>query len=342
MNDDKDTYHNIFANEIDINSPNGEKYGNGIYLYPDIKIAEHNASLIEVNGVLYKVILMCRVHPKKIRIPQSYQHVWILNSNTFEIRQYRILIKIVILKPQADNTFITYPQPHKIFRQAIRKKDTSFFESKHVKEIMKTKNCNKYEAIAYIYSTNDFKIFNNSLIFGEIQKNEKYNEKEILSFIWCLHSVLRNYDPNMTLNKLQQVKDGTIVYRKADITFDFKKYEKGSEFYLSNFISSSSNKNSEFPGKHRMHITIKNNEKNNYCYYIKDISKYSYEEEVLITAYTSFYITNVEGNEKEGMIVHAECRGYILDDNNVDKWPAENKYEAKTPKKESGSGCYLV
>ena len=47
MNDDKDTYHNIFANEIDINSPNGEKCGNGIYLYPDIKIAEHNASLIK-------------------------------------------------------------------------------------------------------------------------------------------------------------------------------------------------------------------------------------------------------------------------------------------------------
>ena len=342
MNDDKDSYHNIFANEIDINNPNGKKCGNGIYLYQDIKIAENNASLIEVKGVLYKVILMCRVHPKKIRIPQNYPFIWILNSNTFEIRQYRILIKIVILTPLADNTFITYPQPHKIFRQIIRKKDTSYFESNEVKKIMKEKNCNKYEAIVYIYSTNDFKIFNDSLIFDEIQKSKIYNKNDIISYIWCLHSVLRNYDSNMILNKLQPVKDGTIVYRKADMTFDFKKYEKGSEFYLSNFISSSSNKNSKFPGKNRMHITIKNNEKNNYCYYIKEISKYDYEEEVLITAYTSFYITNVEGNEKDGIIVHAECRGYILDDNNVDKWPSENKYDGKTPKKESEGSCYLV
>lgn len=342
MNDDKDTYHNIFANEIDINSPNGEKCGNGIYLYQDIKIAEHNASLIEVKGVLYKVILMCRVHPKRIRIPQNYPFVWILNSNTFEIRQYRILIKIVILTPFADGTLITYPQPHKIFRQIIHKKDTSFLESVHVKKIMKAKNCNKYEAIVYIYSTNDFKIFNKSLIFGKIQENKIYKKKEIISYIWCLHSILRNYDPNMILNRLQPVKDGTIVYRKVEKKFDFKKYEKGSEFYLSNFISTSFNKNLEYFGKNRMHITIKNNEKNNYCYYIKGISACPNEEEVLITAYTSFYITNVEENKKEGMIVHAECRGYILDDNNVNKWPAENKYGGKTPKKENESGCYLV
>lgn len=342
MNDDKDSYHNIFANEIDINSPNGEKCGNGIYLYQDIKIAEHNASLIEVKGVLYKVILMCRVHPKKIRIPQNYPFVWILNSNTFEIRQYRILIKIVILTPLVDNTFITYPQPHKIFRHIISKKDTSYFESKNVQKIMGINNCNKYEAIIYIYSTNDYIIFNNSLIKGEIQKNSKYNKNEIISYIWCLHSVLRNYDPNMTLNKIQPVKDGTIVYRKADITFDFAKYEKGSEFYLSNFVSTSLNKNSDFGGKHRMHITIKNNEKSNYCYYIKDISAFKSEEEVLITAYTSFYITNVEGNKKDGIIVHAECRGYILDDNNVDKWPAENNYEGNTPNKEGEKLCYLV
>lgn len=352
MNDDRDSFHNIFEDDIDIRSHNGEKCGNGIYLYQDIEIAEKQASIIEIKGILYKVLIMCRVNPNKIRIPESFPHVWILNPNTFEIRQYRILVKIIDLTEPEKSTFITYPQPKKLFREIISKKDLSFFQSDKLKKIMEEKQLNKHEAIVHIYSTNDYTIFNNSLIFGELVKSDKYSEKEIKSFIWCLHSTLRNYYHDVNFSKLRLVKDGTVVYRREEISFDLDKYGKGSQFYLSNFISTSSNINTKFgidlkekeKKKHMIYITIRNNEKYNYCYYIRDVSDYPNEEEVLITAYCNYYITNVTKNEQdESIIVYAVCLGYVLDDDKVNEWSNINKYKAK--KKEEAtkkdSGCIL-
>ena len=97
MNDNKDTFYNIFANEINIRSENYELCGDGIYLFQDINIAENQASIIQVDKVAYKILIMCRVNPNKIRIPKSFPNIWILNPNSFEIRQYIVLIKIIPL-----------------------------------------------------------------------------------------------------------------------------------------------------------------------------------------------------------------------------------------------------
>ena len=81
-----------FKNDININKKGifGEKViGEGVYLTPFIKIADHYSA--PING--YKCVLMCRVNPNKIRVPQNEKKYWILNGNFNEIRPYRLLIK---------------------------------------------------------------------------------------------------------------------------------------------------------------------------------------------------------------------------------------------------------
>jgi len=329
INDNFQSFYDIFADEIDLRSQ--EKCGSGIYVYQDIEVAEHQASIIDVNGIRYKVLIMCRVNPNKIRIPQNFPKVWIVNQNSFEIRQYRILIKIVVLTPLADKTFVAYSQPKKYYRQIIKKKDLSFFENDKIKEIMKEKNFNKHEAIVKFYTCDEYyRSINNSLIKGKYIKNKELSEKEIESYIWCLHSTLRNYYKDVVSDKLIPVKDGTVLVRRSDRSFDLNKYGIGSQFYLSTFTSTSLNMNSTFPGEHKMIVTIKNNEKNNYCYFIKNVSKYSTEEEVLITAYSNFFIKSVNKNEKGHLIVEIECVGYVLDDDKVEEWPVENENKSSS------------
>ena len=75
-------YEQTYKNDINIfdNSKNEyQKCGNGVYLYQDPKIAENTASIIDIGGVRYKILLMCRVNPKKIRQPNGFKDCWILN-----------------------------------------------------------------------------------------------------------------------------------------------------------------------------------------------------------------------------------------------------------------------
>ena len=323
MIDNLDSFHDIFENEINIRSQNHEKCGKGIYLYQDIKVAENQASIIDVQGVRYKILLMCRVNPNKIRIPENFNKVWILNPNSFEIRQYRILIKIVVMTPLAAKTLITYPKPINFYRDIVVKKDLSFFESDILKKVMKSKNFNKHEAVIHIYTGSEYKIFNESLMYGKYYHDIKYTKNIINSYIWCLHSTLRNYYNDVNSNYLIPVKDGTVVYRKT-ITFDKKKYGIGSQFYFSTFVSASLNENLKWRGNCKMNITIKNNEKNNYCFSVKGVSDYAKEDEVLITCYSNFLIKNMEKNKNGILIVDMECVGYVLDDGNAEKWECDN------------------
>ena len=59
-------------------------------------------------------------------------------------------------------------------------------------------------------------------------------------------------------------------------------------------------------------ITLKNNGtngRNNYCRSVEDISQFSYEKEVLITAFCIYKITKIE--KIDGMTVYyLDCEGY--------------------------------
>ena len=71
------------------------KCGRGVYLTPIIEEAEKWADKEYFMNKTFKLIMMCRINPKKIREPdRGYENpFWILNGNSEEIRPYRILIK---------------------------------------------------------------------------------------------------------------------------------------------------------------------------------------------------------------------------------------------------------
>jgi hypothetical protein len=87
-----------FANLIakSINRKSGqrkEQTGEGTIVYQNIEIAEKQASLIETDSFSFKLVIMGRVRPDKIRAPEDYKELWILNPNSEEVRPYRILVK---------------------------------------------------------------------------------------------------------------------------------------------------------------------------------------------------------------------------------------------------------
>ena len=79
-----------------------KKCGGGICLFQDPKLAENCAGIINIFGIEYKILLMCRVYPKKIRQPVNHNKFWILNPTPDEIRPYRILLKKIRNSPLID------------------------------------------------------------------------------------------------------------------------------------------------------------------------------------------------------------------------------------------------
>ena len=77
----------------------GKKVGKGVYCTPTIKTAEGYAGKSNINGQLYKTVLMVRVKPNAIRHcdqcpdSKSPHNYWVVNGTTDEIRPYRILYK---------------------------------------------------------------------------------------------------------------------------------------------------------------------------------------------------------------------------------------------------------
>ena len=69
---------------------NWSKIGKGIYLTPNITIAEHYTGIIPFNNKRYKVLFMARVYIKGIREPE-HSNFWVLDEKY--IRIYRILFK---------------------------------------------------------------------------------------------------------------------------------------------------------------------------------------------------------------------------------------------------------
>jgi len=115
-----------------------------------------------------KIILMCRVNPKKIRQPQIFKNCWILNPTPDEIRPYRILIKTIFNSPLAEASqkeFIYCSEPSSYYQEIINKKDVSFYKTNS------TKNDNNYYVINK-YTSNDYKYINEYLRTGKINEEK--------------------------------------------------------------------------------------------------------------------------------------------------------------------------
>ena len=213
-----------------------------------------------------------------------------------------------------------------LFKEIISEKDICFYTNKEEKinSIIEEKKCTKEEAIVNIYTSGEYRIFNEYLTKNKYKENYTYNEKEIKSYIWCLHSILTEYSSHDKFTKLKPVEDGDKVIRKTRIPFDDNVYGVGKQFYFASFTSASKNSKLGSFGQHKMIITIRNNKIKNYCYYIADVSNCPWEEEILITAYSNFIIKKITKNSDGLFEVEVDCIGYVYNDQKVEEWPIED------------------
>ena len=70
----------------------GKKVGKGIYCSQNPEIMEEFTEAVKVGNQNYKLGLMLRVNPTKIRNPVD-KEFWVVNGNSDEIRPYGILIQ---------------------------------------------------------------------------------------------------------------------------------------------------------------------------------------------------------------------------------------------------------
>ena len=81
-----------YSQSPDIRHPN-KKCGVGVYVTPNINVALTYAGSITLGNKIYKVVIMVRVNPKYIRVPENQQDYWILDGLSNQIRPYRLLLK---------------------------------------------------------------------------------------------------------------------------------------------------------------------------------------------------------------------------------------------------------
>ena len=278
------------------------KCGRGVCLFQNPDYAENNAGIIEIPGYKIKLILMCRVNPKKIREPKSFSSCWILNPTPDEIRPYRILIKKIptsSLTGILNDKIITSPAPIDYIISIFKSKDYSFLKLIDERKYQKLAYINKHRVkpdhfVLRVYTYEYYREINRYLRDkDQFLKGKSFlNEKEVQSLICCIQKALK---------RNRNVKDNTIVYRGINVRFP-NDIGVNSRFYFRDFISTSKNLNKAlgFLGNFGtlMIIKIKNNGKNranpNYCYYLEHITMVKGEEEVLISSQCHFIVEKFE------------------------------------------------
>ena len=299
----------------------GPKCGEGVCLFQNPEFAENSAGIIDISGIKFKIMLMCRVNPLKIRQPKSFQQCWILNPTTDEIRPYRILIKKIPSSPLKDSGITTSSSPVDYITSAIFSNNLIFLQRKNDRKFSEYAKIggqtlsNDFFAIR-LYTSDYYKYINNYLrdknsIFGN-----EFTEEEIISWIYCLQ---------LALTRNINVEDDIIVYRGIRGVKFSSNIGIGSKFYFREFVSTSKKRSvaEDFLQGNGTLLTIKiknngTNELPNYCYYIEDITYIDGEFEVLFCSHCFFSGTNIQ-HKKEIDYDFLNCEGYVLKDNIDDK-----------------------
>ena len=196
------------------------------------------------------------------------------------------------LEEGAKRSIITMQYFTDKYREIIKERDKSFYDSNKSELDNFSYVINRYTGYEYWY-------LNNFLREGKV---EGFSEKQLKSWAYCLHSSLQFRTSN--------VKNGTVVYRGISISAP-KDWKVGKRFYFGEFISTSLDIDvaKRFSsGVTLLVITLNNNGvngRNNYCRYVEDITQYKGEEEIIITAFCIFKITKIDGN-----IYYLDCEGY--------------------------------
>ena len=199
FNDEKDIRNTqIFGSILGNN-----KCGNGVILFQNPQFAENYASIIKIsNNEQIKVLIMCRVNPKKIRQPETFKNFWILNLTTEEIRPYRILIKKIVKNDYVDkNNYITIAtSPVDYILSAIKSKDFSFKNLSKEKEYCVDSPEKKEFFSLYLY-TQEFYCYLSNFLRNKDIKN--FSESQLKSWTCCLYDEIK---------RINNIKENTIVY----------------------------------------------------------------------------------------------------------------------------------
>ena len=193
----------------------------------------------------------------------------------------------------AKQRIVTFQYFTDSYKEIISERDKSFYKTKD-----QGSELDNFSYVINKYTGNDYWKLNNYLRYGKVSG---FSEDELKSWAYCLHSSLQYRTSN--------VSNGTRVYRGVKLSPP-SDWKIGKKFYFGEFVSTSTDEDvaeSFSDGGTLMEIKIKNNGtngRNNYCRYVGDISDYSDEEEVLITAFCIFKITDIEGN-----YYYLDCEG---------------------------------
>ena len=280
----KMNYQQTYKNDIDLRN-RGKKCGCGIYLFQDPQIAENSAGIFDIFGIRYKVLLMCRVNPKKIRQPAGYKNCWILNPTPDEIRPYRILVKTIFNSPLANacqEELKIFTEPSLYYQDIIDKKDISFYKTNNT-------NFNNNNYVINLYTSNNYRYINKYLREGKITEGP-FTEEMIKSWVWCLHDSLTKRKTN--------VLNTSILFRGLSLPFP-EDLAVGSRFIFGEFFSTSKSLNIALTYSGVKTLFIVRIENNNvppgfYCYDIEQFSEFPNEKEILITSNCVFEITKKE------------------------------------------------
>ena len=311
-------YFNLIAKSINGKSRhNKEKTGKGTILYQNIELAEKHASFIDIDkDYIFKLVLMCRVNPNKIRTPEDYKEIWVLNPNSDEIRPYRILLKIYEKKKQdpTPKNFYQFYSVTKVFIECLSKKNESILNE----NINTNFSEGEYPIFLYKNGSGPLKEF---LLFQKIDPN--YTKEKLQSGVWCLYNSLTNV--NLRTERMKLVKDNTIVYSGVHVDKSAlnEEFQIGRKLYIGKFLSTSLEKKVAkgftCDKGFLFIIRIKNNETKNYCYNIEKIQvveeegKQDNEKEILIIPFALFQITNIVKNDNISEI-YLDCLS-ILNNN---------------------------
>ena len=302
-----------------------KKCGKGVCLFQDPKYAECSAGIIKLNDIEYKMLLMCRVNPTKIRQPTQYDNFWILNPASNEIRPYRILLK------RNNNNSLSLDEKIKVsikpidyIMNAIYSKDYSFYNLKNDRRFNHLFYNIQYLEVeifaARVYSSIYYKFLSsymlNQKIIPSIDHFDNhflgFSKEQLDSFICCLQNEIRN---------IQNVENNTIVYMSFPVKFD-NSINIGSQFYFPTFVSTSKNRDFSlaFLKNKKEGTLIKINIQNNgidanhpnYCLCTMHISISPELEEVLIFSHCYFQVTKIERSNPFDYL-DLVCKGYLLD-----------------------------
>ena len=277
-----------------------KKCKSGIYLYNNPLHAENSCENINIGGIEYKIMFMCRVNPKNIRQPENFEDCWILSPTSDNVRPYKILIKKIPISSMAlysNQNIIILNYPNNYYFEILQNKDESYFLKNNL-------GCNNYDFILKEYTNGPICYDVNGYLRNGILNR---NKNEIQSIIWCLHKAITESIPN--------VINGTTVYRGIKVKIP-NNVGIGKKFYFPEFLSTSKDINISkgFASNGTlMIIYIQNNfdnGKKNYCKDVEYLSYHPNEKEVIITANCQFKIANIQRNINSMDIMNLICEGY--------------------------------